>query len=309
MAAPLKPKTQTYKVTEPANRIDKYLARMYSELSRSFLQSLIEKGNILVNGRVTKASRRLNVGDKISVNLPPPEPGHLTAEPTPLNIIFEDDDLAVINKPAGLTVHPSPGHPSHTLVNALLAHYPELVDFNDSMRPGIVHRLDKDTSGLMIIAKNSSAQQNLIDQFKKHSVLKVYLVLVSGKLTPSQGAIEAPIGRDPYNRKRMAIVTEGKHARTNYRVKEHVGNHSLLEVTLETGRTHQIRVHLSAIGHPVVGDAVYGVKSVYFKRQFVHAYRLGFHLPSSGSYQEFICDLSRDLNQALELMRQSYNLR
>lgn len=290
-------------VAEPVTRLDKYLAARYPELSRSRLQKLIEQGHILVNGCGAKASQKLDAGDEISISLPPPEPTSLTAEPLPLTILYEDNDLIVLNKPAGLTVHPAPGHASHTLVNALLAHCPGLAAFGNSPRPGIVHRLDKDTSGLMLIAKTSAAQQNLINQFKARSVSKGYLVLVKGRLTPTRGIIEAPIGRHPANRKRMAIVASGRPARSSYKIKEYIDNYSLLEVAIETGRTHQIRVHLSAIGYPVVGDPVYGVKSVYLKRQFVHSYRLGFHLPSSGEYQEFTCDLPPDLNQALQLIK------
>ncbi len=295
--------TKIVQVAEPVSRLDKYLAAHCPELSRSRLQKLIEQGHILVNGYGAKASQKLNSGDEISISLPPPEPTSLTAEPLPLNILYEDDDLIVLDKPAGITVHPAPGHASHTLVNALLAHCPDLATLSNSLRPGIVHRLDKDTSGLMLVAKTSAAQQNLINQFKTRSVSKGYLVLVKGKLTPAKGIIEAPIGRHPANRKRMAIVTSGRPARSHYKVKEYIDNYSLLEVTIETGRTHQIRVHLSAIGYPVVGDSVYGVKSVYLKRQFVHAYRLGFHLPPSGEYQEFICNLPPDLTQALQLLK------
>ncbi len=304
MVIPPESEVKTIQVTEPTIRLDKYLAKEYLDLSRSYIQKLIEQGYIQVNGYGAKASQKLNTGDKITVSLPPPEPTTLAAEPIPQNIIYEDNDLIVLNKPAGLTVHPAPGHTSHTLVNALLAHCPELAEFGDSLRPGIVHRLDKDTSGLMVIAKNIPAQQNLINQFKTHSVSKVYVVLVKGKLTPTRGIIEAPIGRHPANRKRMAIVTSGRQAKTGYRVKEYLDNYTLLEVALETGRTHQIRVHLSAIGYPVVGDPVYGIKSAYLKRQFVHAYRLGFHLPTSGEYQEFTCELPPDLKQALEHIKQ-----
>jgi 23S rRNA pseudouridine1911/1915/1917 synthase len=295
---------KTIQVTEPSIRLDKYLAKEYPQLSRSYIQKLIEQGYILVNGSGAKASLKLNTGDEISISLPPPEPTSLVAEPMPLNIVYEDDDLIVLNKPAGLTVHPAPGHTSHTLVNALLARYADLANFGDSLRPGIVHRLDKDTSGLMIIARNIPAQQNLINQFKKRSVSKGYLVLVKGRLTPARGIIDAPIGRHPANRKRMAIVTSGRQAKTGYRVKEYLGNYTLLEVAIETGRTHQIRVHLAAIGYPVVGDSVYGVKSAFVKRQFVHAYRLGFHLPASGEYREFTCDLPQDLKQAVESIRE-----
>jgi len=296
-------KANTIHVIEPATRLDKYLTTKYPEFSRSYLQKLIEQGYILINGHGAKTSQKLNIGDAISISLPPPEPTSLIPEPLPLTIVYEDNDLIILNKPAGLTVHPAPGHTSHTLVNALLAHCPALANFGNSLRPGIVHRLDKDTSGLMIITKTIPAQQNLINQFKIHSVAKGYLVLVKGKLTPSRGIIEAPIGRHPANRKRMAIVTSGRQARTTYKVKEYLDNYTMLEVTIETGRTHQIRVHLSAIGYPVVGDSVYGVKSAFVKRQFVHAYRLGFHLPSNREYKEFTCDLPQDLKQCLQLIK------
>lgn len=299
MVIPLEPEVRILQVTEPAVRLDKYLAEACPELSRSRLQKLIEQGCILVNGYGAKTSQKLNVGDRIHVTLPPPEQVPLVAEAIPVNVIYEDDDLVVIDKPPGLVVHPSAGHTAHTLVNALLSRCPDLASFGDTMRPGIVHRLDRDTSGLIIIAKNSSVQQYLINQFKARSVSKGYLVLVKGKLTPSQGIIDAPVGRDPSDRKRMAVVTGGRPARTGYKVREYLGDYTLLEVTTETGRTHQIRVHLAAIGYPVVGDSVYGVKSDYVKRQFVHAYRLGFRLPASGEYREFTSELPPDLKRAL----------
>ena len=224
----------------------------------------------------------------------------MSPEAIPLNIIYEDDDLLVIDKPAGLPIHPAPGHYSHTLVNAILAYLPSLPESDDSLRPGIVHRLDKDASGVMVVAKNSVAQANLINQFKTRSVVKAYLVLVKGRLTPDEGVIEAPIGRDPRNRKRMAVVAEGKEARTQYYVIKHVGDYTLVEVRPETGRTHQIRVHLSAIGYPVVGDSVYGVKSPHLSRPFLHACRLGFQSPSTTEYVEFTSNLPPDLEQALE---------
>ncbi len=301
MSNPLKPEVKILQVAEPAVRLDKYLAKEYPELSRSRLQKLIEQGCILVNGCEAKASHKLNFGDRIHVSLPPPEQVSLVAEPIPVDVIYEDEDLLVIDKPAGLVVHPSPGHTAHTLVNALLARCPGLANFDEAMRPGIVHRLDRDTSGLMVIAKNSSAQQYLINQFKTRSVSKAYLVLVKGRLIPSQGVIEAPVGRDPFNRKRMAVVAGGRQATTRYRVREYLGDYTLLDVTTETGRTHQIRVHLSAIGYPVVGDPIYGVRSTYVKRQFVHAYRLGFRLPAE-EYREFSCELPSDLKQAIRLI-------
>ena len=288
----------SFEVDKPGTRLDKYVGEKCPELSRTHAQRLIADGYITVNGGVAKVSLKLNVGDQVNVSIPPAPPSPLSPEAIPLNIIYEDDDLLVIDKPPGLTIHPAPGHPSHTLVNAILSHLVDLPD--DSLRPGIVHRLDKDTSGVMVVAKNSLAQADLISQFKAHSVVKVYLVLVKGHLAPDDGVIEAPIGRDPRNRKRMAVMAEGREARTQYHVIKHIGNYTLLEVRPETGRTHQIRVHLKAIGYPVVGDKVYGVKSAYLSRQFLHASRLGFKLPSTGEYVEFTSDLPPDLMQALK---------
>jgi 23S rRNA pseudouridine1911/1915/1917 synthase len=281
-------------------RLDKYVCQKYPELSRTQVQRLIDDGYITVNDRVTKAGLKLNLGDRVNIIIPPTAPNPLSPEALPLDIIYEDNDLLVIDKPAGLTIHPAPGHYSHTLVNAILSYLPNLPDTGDSLRPGIVHRLDKDTSGVIVVAKNSVAQANMISQFKAHAVVKAYLVLVKGHLTPENGLIEAPIGRDPSNRKRMAVVTEGKEARTQYQVIKYIGNHTLLEVRPETGRTHQIRVHLLAIGYPVVGDTTYGVRSAHVSRQFIHASHLGFNLPSTGEYVEFTSDLPPDLEQALE---------
>ncbi len=290
----------SFVVDKPGTRLDKYICQKYPELSRTYVQKLIADGYITVNDHMAKASIKLNICDRVNIVIPPTPPSPLAPEAIPLNIIYEDDDLLVIDKPAGLAVHPAPGHPSHTLVNAILSHFPHLADISNSLRPGIVHRLDKDTSGVMLVAKNGMAQANLGEQFKAHSVVKAYLVLVKGHLTPKNGVIEAAIGRDPRNRKRMAIVAEGREARTEYGVVNYIGNYTLLEVRPETGRTHQIRVHLSAIGYPVVGDKVYGVKSTYLSRQFVHASRLGFKLPSSGEYVEFESELPPDLVQALK---------
>ena len=293
-------KTYSFVADKPENRLDKFVGEKCPELSRTHAQKLIADGSITVNGQVAKASLKLDVGDKINIIIPPTPPSPLSPEAIPLNIIYEDADLLVVDKPAGLTVHPAPGHHGHTLVNAVLAHFPHLADISDSLRPGIVHRLDRDTSGVMLVAKNKVAQANLISQFKTRTIVKAYLALVKGQLTPERGIIEAAIGRDPRNRKRMAVVTEGREARTEYRVIKYVGNYSLLEVILETGRTHQIRVHLSAIGYPVVGDPMYGVKSPHLSRQFLHACRLGFKLPSTGEYVEFTSELPPDLAQALK---------
>ena len=293
-------KVYSFVADKPGARLDKYIVEKCPELSRTQAQKLIGDGYIVVNDRVAKAGLKLNIGDRVSVVIPPTQPSPLAPEAIPLNIIYEDNDLLVIDKPAGLAVHPAPGHPSHTLVNAILSHFPHLADISDSLRPGIVHRLDKDSSGVMLVAKNRAAQLNLSNQFKNHSVVKAYLVLVKGHLTPEQGVIKVTIGREPRNRKRMAVVAKGREARTQYSVVRHIGNCTLLEVRPETGRTHQIRVHLLAIGYPVVGDPVYGLKSAYLSRQFLHACRLGFKLPSTGEYVEFTSDLPPDLEQALK---------
>jgi 23S rRNA pseudouridine1911/1915/1917 synthase len=282
-------------------RLDRYVAENCPELTRSQAQKLIGKGLVQVNGAVAKASLKLSNGDRVTVTIPPPTSSLLEPETIPFAVLYEDDDVLVIDKPAGLPVHPAPGHPEHTLVNAILAYLSVPPDTGDPLRPGIVHRLDMNTSGVMLVAKNRVARASLVEQFKARSVTKLYLVLVRGHLAPERGVIEAPIGRDPRNRKRMAVVAEdqGRPARTEYRVLKYIDNYSLLEVTPETGRTHQIRVHLAAIGHPVVGDATYGVKSTFLSRQFVHASRLGFRLPSSGEYVEFESSLPADLEQAL----------
>ncbi len=293
-------KVYTFIADKKGARLDKYVSEKHPELSRTHVQKLIAEGYITVNDQVAKPGLKLNIGDRLKVIIPPVPPSRLVPEAMPLSILYEDDDLLVVDKPAGLPVHPAPGHPSHTLVNAILSHFPHLADIGDSLRPGVVHRLDKDTSGVMLVAKNSRAQADLAQQFKTHSVSKAYLVLVKGKLTPENGVIEASIGRDPRNRKRMAVVTGGREARTEYRVIKYIEDYTLLEVRPETGRTHQIRVHFSAIGYPVVGDKIYGVKSPYLSRQFLHASRLGFKLPSTGKYVEFKSELPPDLAQALK---------
>ncbi len=290
----------SYAVDSPGSRLDKFVGEKCPELSRTHAQKLIADGLVTVNGHPAKSSLKLDAGDRVDISIPAESPGHLTPEDIPLSIIYEDADLLVVDKPAGLAVHPAPGHPVHTLVNAVLNYLPGLEENGDSLRPGIVHRLDKDTSGLLLVAKNRVAQANLSEQFKSRSVVKSYLALVRGKLTPESGIIEAAIGRDPRKRQRMAVVSRGREARTDYRVVKYIGNHTLLEVKPETGRTHQIRVHLAAIGFPVVGDATYGVKSAHLTRQFLHAAKLGFHLPSTGEYVEFESPLAPDLQQALK---------
>jgi 23S rRNA pseudouridine1911/1915/1917 synthase len=290
--------------TEEGVRLDKYVSDNCPEVSRSRAKRLIEEGYVRVNTRTAKVSRRLSTGDELRVTVPPPAPAELLPETIPLSIIYEDDDVLVLDKPPGMTVHPAPGNREHTLVNAVLAHFPALADIGGEPRPGIVHRLDKNTSGLMVVAKSVPAQQKLAAQFHRRSVLKVYLVLVKGRITPEAGIIEADIGRDSRNRKQMAVVSRGRPARTEYRVIRYVGGYTLLEVRTHTGRTHQIRVHLAAIGYPVLGDATYGLKFPFLPRQFLHAYRLGFHLPSSGQYVEFTTELPQDLVRALRSIEQ-----
>lgn len=289
-------------VVDQANlRLDKYICQSCEELTRSYLQKLIDEGRVTLNDKVAKPSLKPKVGDVILINLPPPSPSPaLVPEDIPLTIIYEDNDILVVDKPAGITVHPAPGHPSHTLMNAILAHCPVISAIDNSVRPGIVHRLDKDTSGLMVVAKNKAAHLNLAAQLKSRRMLKRYLVLVKGCPSPEQGSIQAPIGRHPRDRKRMAVVPNGREALTFYRVVRHLDSYTLIEATPRTGRTHQVRVHFSSIGCPVAGDAVYGVRMPYLGRQFLHAFLLGFKLPSTGEYMEFRSELPAELEQALE---------
>jgi 23S rRNA pseudouridine1911/1915/1917 synthase len=296
------PNSFQFTVDTAGNRLDKFVSENCPGLSRSQAQKLIDDGYVIVNGLMEKASHKTEIGEKIEVTIPPPAPTGLLPEAIPVKIIYEDDDLLVIDKPAGLTVHPAPGHPSHTLVNAVLSHLNEIEDEGDVTRPGIVHRLDKDTSGVMLVAKNNVALANLADQFKARTVKKTYITLVKGILRPDKGVIDAPIGRDSGDRKKMAVTGEsrGRAARTNYRVIRYIGKNSLLEIMPETGRTHQIRVHLAAIGYPVFGDITYGKKSAFLNRQFLHAHRIGFNLPATGKWVEFESPLPEDLEQALK---------
>ncbi|MGQ9676276.1 MAG: RluA family pseudouridine synthase [Chloroflexota bacterium] len=296
-------------VVTPAHaglRLDRFLADVYPDLSRSLAQRLIANGAVWVDGQAVKAASRVTVGQVVSVQVPRPEPIGVVPEPLPLQVIYDDPDLVVIDKPAGLVVHPAAGHPRGTLVNALLARYPNLA-IGTSLRPGIVHRLDKDTSGLMVVAKNDLAQASLSCQIKERQVLKEYLALVHGHVRATRGTIDAPIGRDPRDRKRMAVVASGRMARTHFSLKERLAEYDLLDVQLETGRTHQIRVHLASIGHPVAGDQVYGRpdREIGLERQFLHAFKLGFRLPRTDEYVEFTSPLPADLEATLERLRQS----
>ena len=302
--------TRRYTVSSPGPRLDRYLTEVGGDLSRSRIQHLVVNGLVTVNEGVARAGYKVRPGDRIVVQLPPPAPLDLAPESIPLTVVYEDEDLAVIDKPAGLVVHPGPGHPAGTLVNALLSRCPELAGVGGGQRPGIVHRLDKDTSGLIVVAKNQRAHESLSQQIKDRLVTKRYVALVSGAPELLHGTIQAPLGRDPRHRQRMAVVASGRQATTHYRVVERLGPLSLLDVQIETGRTHQIRVHLAFLGHPVVGDATYGRRqpeaggrAVGIGRQFLHARLLGFRLPSSGEYREFQSALPPDLQEALTALR------
>ncbi|MFP3897258.1 MAG: RluA family pseudouridine synthase [Anaerolineales bacterium] len=291
---------------ESDERLDKYVAERLTGLSRSKVQRLIENGDILVNDEVKKASASVVIGDSIRVHVPPEEPRLPQAEDIPLEVVYEDDDLLVVNKPAGLVVHPAPGHPSGTLVNALLAHRPDIsrADANPQ-RPGIVHRLDADTSGLLVVATNRRIQSALQAQFKAREVEKAYLALLHGHLSPSHAAIEAPVGRDPQDRKRMGVVRGGRYARTEYRVQKHLREFTLVEAKPITGRTHQLRVHFSSIGYPIVGDEKYGRRheAVGAPRQLLHAQRLIFTHPRTGERLTFETELPPDFRRVLEHLR------
>ncbi|MEI6044026.1 MAG: RluA family pseudouridine synthase [Chloroflexota bacterium] len=288
---------------EVGERLDKVLVALCPELSRAHLQRLIEEEKLTVNGKpISKSGYKLRPNDKLWLIIPPAVPlTHLSPEEIPLDIVYEDGDVIVINKPAGMVVHPAPGHYSGTLVNALLYHVPNL-NINGNQRPGIVHRLDKDTSGLLVAAKHDVALGNLIEQMKNRETTKVYLTLLEGNLQPPAGIVDAPIGRDHLQRKQMDVVVRGKPARTHYKVLQYLTQHTYVEARLETGRTHQIRVHFAHLNHPVVGDTIYGRRkpTLSLKRQFLHAHRLGFKLPSSGEYREFEAPLPPDLQHALE---------
>ncbi len=297
------------------DRLDRYLAQALPDLSRSQLQRLIDDGFVAVNHvPVAKASTKLASGDEVVVRIPPPAPARAAPEDIPLDIVYEDDDLIVIDKPAGMVVHPAAGHFSGTLVNAVLAHAPDLEGVGDEKRPGIVHRLDKDTSGLIVVAKNDRAHRHLQAQFKDRLAQKLYLALVVGHPPTPVGRIEAPIGRDPKNRQRMAVLHEGdptaREAVTEYRTREMFKLFTLLEAEPKTGRTHQIRVHLSFLGCPLAGDTLYasrrsaGIKLPGLNRHFLHAARLTLQLPS-GPTRTFESPLPPDLSRVLNELRQS----
>jgi len=294
-----------FKVEAGHVRLDQFLALQSTELTRAQLHRLIVEGQVLLNGRSAKPAQKVRSGDLVSLTIPPPRETGVLPQWMPLTVIYQDSDIVVIDKPAGLSVHPGPGHPDQTLVNGLLARCPDIQGVGGAIRPGIVHRLDKDTSGLMMVAKNHHSHQELSDQIKNRQVNKDYLALAAGTVTPDAGLIDQPIARDPRHRKRMAVVPGGRESRTRYKVLETPPGHSLLELILETGRTHQIRVHLAYLGHPLLGDGVYGRTSPSLDRHFLHAYKLGFQHPRTGEPLEFQSELPEDLAAVLEELKSS----
>ena len=296
------PATSEYRVDTGQVRLDQFLARKHSSMTRAQLQRLISDGHVRLNGSPARPSQKVKVGDLVSLVIPPPRPVALVPQALPLNLVYQDSDIVVLDKPAGIPVHPGPGHPDKTIVNGLLALCPDIQGIGGDIRPGIVHRLDKDTSGLMMVAKTHAAHQSLSQQIKSREVTKGYLALAVGQIEPRTGLIDLPIARDPRNRKRMAVVVGGREARTRYQVVKDPPGHSLVELLLETGRTHQIRVHLAYLGNPLLGDELYGRSHELLPRQFLHAHHLGFRHPASGDAMEFHSALPPDLEGALELL-------
>lgn len=287
-------------------RLDTWAASHLEGITRSYLQKLIREGQVLVNRRPAKASYRLQEGDAVEVSIPPPIDLEVCPQEIPLSIVFEDRDLIVVDKPAGMVVHPAAGNYQGTLVNALLAHCRDLSSIGGVTRPGIVHRLDKDTSGLLVVAKNDLAHQSLAGQIRERKASRRYLALVHGALREAEGRIEAPLGRHPLDRKKMAVVRQGgRPAVTCYRVLERLDGYTLIEARLETGRTHQIRVHLAHLGHPLVGDRTYAPRrpTLGLAGQALHAFSLGFYHPRSGEYLEFYAPLPPAFKSVLERLR------
>ncbi|MDB8656626.1 RluA family pseudouridine synthase [Streptococcus anginosus] len=284
-------------------RLDKAVADL-TPLSRSHANEQIKNRQILVNGQVKKAKYAVKAGDVITYELPEPEALEYVAENLPLDIVYQDEDVAVVNKAQGMVVHPSAGHTSGTLVNALMYHIKDLSGINGVLRPGIVHRIDKDTSGLLMIAKNDDAHIKLAEELKDKKSLRKYWAIVHGNLPNDRGVIEAPIGRSEKDRKKQAVTAKGKPAVTRFHVLERFGNYTLVELQLETGRTHQIRVHMAYIGHPVAGDEVYGPrKTLKGHGQFLHARTLGFTHPKTGEVMEFTAEAPAIFQETLEKLR------
>jgi len=286
--------------SDTAKRVDIFLSERTTDLSRSQISNFISQGLVTIDGTPAKASYRVKSGEIIQLLIPPLPPTSLIAEDIPITVVYEDSDVLVIDKPAGMVVHPAAGNWSGTLANALLKHIPDIAGVGESGRPGIVHRLDKETSGLMMVAKNTSAHRNLSKQIKDRYITKVYTCLIRGNLKLYQGTISGNISRDTHNRKRMAVVESGRTAETSYKVMQIYNGYSLVEAYPKTGRTHQIRVHFSSIGHPITGDKLYGGTNKLLRRQFLHSTRLGFWLPSNQHYVEFESKLPYDLQMYLD---------
>jgi 23S rRNA pseudouridine1911/1915/1917 synthase len=298
--------TLSVQADEAGQRLDRYLVSKLTAISRTRAQQLIADGMVLVNGGPGKPGYALRIGDEIQILSPRQNKRDSGIKPQslPLDVVYEDQDLLIINKAAGMVVHPAPGHHDDTLVNALLARYPDIHWDTADQRPGIIHRLDKDTSGLIIVARNIATQAALVEQMKRREIVKRYLALVEGVVALDQGSIDAPIGRDPRHRQQMTITAlSSREARTHFRVLERFARHTLVLLELETGRTHQIRVHLKAIGHPIAGDPVYGsgntIRGLSLKRQFLHAYQLKFTHPITGASIDVEVPLPDDLQAVL----------
>lgn len=297
---------ELYVDEEDNERLDYYLSTELDEISRTYIQKLIKEKFVLVNDGFKKPSYLVKEGDVLKVNLPEPKKLELIPEDIPLDIVYEDDDVVVINKPQNLVVHPAPGNYSGTLVNALLYHIDSLSSINGVIRPGIVHRLDKDTSGLLIVAKNDFAHKELSNQLRDRKIHREYIALVNGVLKNDEGTINLPIGRDPKNRLKMTVIyTNSKEAITNYWVLNRFSSYTLVKVKLETGRTHQIRVHFSHLKHSIVGDPLYssGKNEFGLDKQLLHARRLGFIHPRSGEYMEFECDIPEGFNGIINKLK------
>ena len=289
-------------VDRSGERFDRFLSEYCPDLSRSRIQALIGEGSATIDGRAVKPSTKVRRGQIVTLRIPELKPSALEPQRIPLSIVYEDGDLLVVDKPSGMTVHPAPGHPDGTLVNAVLAHCPDLQGIGGTVRPGIVHRLDKDTSGLLVVAKNDRAHRALSDQLKGRAFTKEYIALTHGSVSPHEAIIDAPIGRSSANRQQMAITERGREAITRYRVVRYCAGHTLVEVRPTTGRTHQIRVHFASLGHPLVGDATYGRPDSRLNRHFLHASKLGFAHPSEGEYMEFTSPPSSELTAFLRFV-------
>jgi 23S rRNA pseudouridine1911/1915/1917 synthase len=285
-------------------RLDAVIAERLPALSRSRIARLAGAGLVMVDDVPRKPAFRLRTGQHVRVRVPPPEPTGVAPEAMPLEVVYEDGDLLVVNKPAGLTVHPAPGHRSGTLVNAVLARVPDLPGIGGTLRPGIVHRLDKDTSGLLVVAKTELARRDLAAQLQAHTVRRTYLAIVRGRVRQDEGTVSAPLGRHPVHRTRIAVVPRGRPAVTHYAVVERFADATLLACRLETGRTHQIRVHLTHIGHPVLGDPMYGrARAPGIHRQALHAARLEFTHPRTGRPVVCVAPLPQDISRLLAYLR------